>query len=97
MTVEEKDEITLVAVLNQGLIDFDRILENNDQAFILNHRCLVSKEKIILFDHGSDYEMFIFTEQNECIEKYLFKNRTNVWSVFNSLCKMIKKRRKIIN
>jgi len=97
MTVEQENEITLVAILNQGLINFDRILENNDKAFILNHRCLVSKEKIILFDHGHNYEMFIFTEQNECIEKYLFKNRTNVWSIYNSLCKMIRKRRKIIN
>jgi len=97
MTVEEKDEITLVAILNQGLIDFDRILENNDQAFVLKHKCLVSKEKIVLFDHGRDYEMFIFTEQNECIEKYLFKNKTNTWSIYNSLCKMIRKRRKVIN
>jgi len=93
----EESEITLVAILNQGLIEFDRILENNDQAFILNHKCFISKEKIVLFDHGDNYEMFIFTEQNECIEKYLFKHKTNVWSVFNSLCKMIKKRRKIIN
>jgi len=52
MTVEEENEITLVAILNQGLIDFDRILENNDQAFVLKHKCLVSKEKIVLFDHG---------------------------------------------
>ena len=97
MTVEEKDEITLVSVLNQGLIDFDRILENNDKAFILKHHCFISKEKIILFDKGNIYEMFIFTEKNECIEKYKFEHKTNTWSVYNSLCKMIKKRRRIIN
>ena len=96
MDTEEK-ELTLVAVLNQGLIEFDRILKGNDGAFILKHHCFISKEKIILFDKGNIYEMFIFTEKNECIEKYKFEHKTNTWSVYNSLCKMIKKRRRIIN
>ena len=93
----EEEEVTLVAVLNQGLIEFDRILKGSDGAFILKHYCFISKEKIVLFDKSGIYEMFIFTEENECIEKYQFEHKTNTWSIYNSLCKMIKKRRVINN
>jgi len=97
---EDSKEITLVSILNYGLIEFDRIIENNDNAFILKHHILLEKTQIVLFvTPGSDslYKMFLYEKGSRKILKTIKYNKiNNTWSYYNSLCKTLYRVRKNI-
>lgn len=97
---EDSKEITLVSILNDGSIEFDRIIENDDNAFILKHHILLEKTQIVLFvTPGSDsiYKMFLYDKESRRILKTIKYNKiNNTWSYYNSLCKTLYRAREII-
>lgn len=100
---DDQEEITLVSILNEGLVPFERIIPKNDNAFILEHRVLneINKRQIILFrtpGGESLFKMFIYCKINKKILKAIhYNNMNNTWSYFNTLCKTLDRARNIIN
>lgn len=100
---DDQEEITLVSILNDGLVPFKRIIPKNDDAFILEHRVLneINKRQIILFrtpGGESLYKIFIYDKINKTILKSIeYNNINNTWSYFNTLCKTLDRERNVIN
>lgn len=89
---DDEKERTLVAVLNEGLIPFKRIIPDNDNAFVLEHRVLETRKQIVLFftpTGEAPYKMFIHCKEQGCLEEILYDNMENTWSIYNSLCKTL--------
>jgi len=84
----EDTERTIIAVLNEGLIEFERLIPKTDKAFRLKHRAF-NKNKIILFNISAcEYRMFIYTHDEQVVETVEYDCMENTWSVFNSLSLM---------
>lgn len=99
---DDTEEITLVSILNEGLVPFKRIIPKNDDAFILEHRVLneINKTQIVLFNtpgSESQYKIFIYDKINKTILKSIeYNNINNTWSYYNKLCKVLDRARHII-
>lgn len=92
MREDTDTERTLLTVLNEGLITFERVLPKNDRAFTLEHRYFISDLQICLF-HTMDevlFKMFIYQKGVGIIKEIPFSNMENTWSVYNTLCHVIR-------
>jgi len=79
-------ERTIISVLNEGLIEFERIIPKNDSAFKLKHKSAHNKNAIVLFCLSPGYRMFIYNEKaGKVLDKIDYDSMENTWSVFNSL------------
>lgn len=93
MQNQDETERTILTVLNEGLIPFKRIIEKNDSAFTLEHRYFPSKVQICLFvvtSQPAPYKMFIYKKGLGIIKEIPFNNKENTWSVYNTLCHVIR-------
>ena len=81
----ENTERTILTVLNEGGIEFSRIL-TGDKAFVLKHRNTGDNTKIILFVIASNhYRMFRYLKNKMVKDSIDYNCIENTWSVFNSL------------
>lgn len=92
---DDSREVTLVSILNDGEVPFKRIIPNNDNAFVLEHRVLHEKKQIVLFRTPRSeklFKMFIYDNDTKSIVKSIeYNEMNNTWSYFNTLCNTLNK------
>ena len=86
--MRDDKERTIITVMKEGEMEYERIIPNNDKAFKISHRSIHNKNQIILFvtpGASSLFKMFIYKKGVGILHSVEYNNMEETWSVFNGL------------